>query len=71
MKKEKKGKKKEKKLTLAGIEPQSSDYESRAKPTELLRQACEIGKNDPTTIYTESEKRPKLAPPRVSAKVFT
>ena len=56
---------------MAGIEPQSSDYESRAQPTELLRKECEIGKKDPTTIYTELEKRPKLAPPRVSAKVFT
>ena len=36
-KKGKKRKKKEKKMSLAGIEPQSSDYESRAKPTELLR----------------------------------
>ena len=58
-------------MSLAGIEPQSSDYEYKAKPTELSRQQCENGKNGPRTIYTESEKRPKLAPPRVSAKFFT
>ena len=58
-------------MSLAGIEPESSNYESRMKPTELSRQQCEKGKNDAMTIYTESEKRPKLAPPRVSAKFFT
>ena len=58
-------------MSLAGIEPESSNYESRMKPTELSMQQCGNGKTDPKNIYTESEKRPKLAPPRVSAKFFT
>ena len=60
VKKEKKKKKKEKKnivffLSLAGIEPQSSDYESKAKPTELSSQQCENAKND-LRLFTLNQK---------------
>ena len=40
---------------MAGIEPESSDYESKAKPTELSSQQCENAKND-LRLFTLNQK---------------